>query len=310
MQEMREEEKEKEKRGGERRRGEGRADLVAFHSREISLHLPVDDLVLDRLLLPWCYVRVSRSPCQAEGLHTSSHRVYFLLPLLLVPEHARFKDVSRCTPISDLRLEHLFDELNQLGTSVCLLHLAPHLPQPPRIFEHLSSKNSLVLTQQAAARELPYHTAQGPDVGLGIVLLLVQELRRHIARRSPDDGLSELSMHDLGDAEVCKLEVVAIYQNVGKFDVSVDDPLAGYVIQCFAELEKPFAYGVLGNMPLLLVRFFEAGEEIAIGSILHDEHNIHLRPSSCSISSLLVKKEVVVLDDMGVIKLQEHLSFG
>mmetsp|Transcript_39264 Transcript_39264/g.91752 ORF Transcript_39264/g.91752 Transcript_39264/m.91752 type:complete len:206 (+) Transcript_39264:1088-1705(+) len=62
-------------------------------------------------------------------------------------------------------------------------------------------------------------------------------------------------------------------------------------------------------MLLLPVRPLQLVEEVAVGSVAHDEHHKHLGPPAHP-RLLLVEKKVVVAYHVRVVQLQEHLALG
>lgn len=88
------------------------------------------------------------------------------------------------------------------------------------------------------------HDAEGPDVDLGAVLLLLDDLGRHPVGRTDHGGALGALLGELGaEAEVCDLDVAAGgEEDVVGLDVSVDDVLGVQVHETLACLEIVLAW--------------------------------------------------------------------
>lgn len=92
-----------------------------------------------------------------------------------------------------------------------------------------------------------------PDVGFGVVLLVVEHLRSHVERRPQHRGRHiGVGAQQLGEAEVGDLDVAVVLQDVGQFEIAVHDVVPHERLEAVQDLEQIVHCLVLHQRLLLL----------------------------------------------------------
>lgn len=210
------------------------------------------------------------------------------------PENGKFQNFLTVRSLQEVHVQHLQNRLFQ-ARRVKIVERVDLAPLD--LFIELVHR--VRLERGLLHAHFVDHAAETPNVRFNRIRLVPPDLRRGVIG-SPSLGVGEEILDYLGDVHVPQLHIRSRDEDIGRFEVSVDDAFGMEFVESAGQLEEVANDRGLGESFLQFLHFLYFLSHVSLFGILHDETEVLV---------LRVDEGLSVANDEGVLDGGEDSNF-